>query len=52
MADKQHIHNMIDNLINKKGEEAQIDWHQYAKEKFKEILDTNNNESKKPTEKQ
>lgn len=49
MADKQHLNNMLDNLINKKGEEAQIDFHQYAKEKFKEIL---NNAPSKQTPKE
>lgn len=50
MADKQKLHDMIDNLINKKGEEAQIDFHQFAKEKFREILnvDTKPNQPVKP----
>ena len=39
MADKQHLYNMVDKLINKKGDDAaRVDFHSYAREKMKELV--------------
>lgn len=38
MADKQKLHDMLDALTDKKGEEAQVSFHGYAQEKMKELI--------------
>ena len=38
MADKEKLNNMLDNLINDKGEQAQVDFHDYLGGKMKEVL--------------
>lgn len=52
MADKQHLYNMVDNFINKKNDEAQIDFHNFAKEKMRELLQDKQQEDKKNSEKE
>lgn len=38
MADKLKINDMLDSLLNDKGEEAQVAFHAYAKEKMQDVL--------------
>lgn len=38
MADKDKLRNMLDNLINDKGEQAQVDFHDYLGDKMKDTL--------------
>lgn len=40
MADKEKLRDMLDNLINDKGEQAQVDFHDYLGDKMKEVLGT------------
>lgn len=48
MADKEKLRDMLDNLIDDKSEQAQVDFHDYLGDKMKEVLDddtdTNNEE--------
>ena len=37
MADTDKIRNMLDNLINDKAEQAQVDFHDYLQGKMKEV---------------
>lgn len=47
MADKQHLYDMVDKLINKKGDDAaRVDFHSYAREKMKEIIEKTRDEQK------
>ena len=38
MADKEKLKNMLDNLINDKSEQAQVDFHDYLGDKMKDTL--------------
>lgn len=38
MADKEKLRNMLDNLINDKSEQAQVDFHDYLGDKMKDTL--------------
>jgi hypothetical protein len=38
MADKDKLRNMLDNLINDKSEQAQVDFHDYLGPKMKDTL--------------
>jgi hypothetical protein len=38
MADKEKLNDMLDSLIDKKDEEAQIHFHNYLEDKMKEVL--------------
>ena len=39
MADKEKIRDMLDNFIADKGEQAQVDFHDYLAPKMQEIMD-------------
>jgi hypothetical protein len=41
MSDKTQLQGMLDNLINDKAEEAQINFHQYLQDKMKDVLSDN-----------
>lgn len=45
MAEKDKINDMVDNLINQKPEQAQVDFHDYVTTKIKEITGQTNNDS-------
>lgn len=38
MADKEKLRDMLDNLIDDKGEQAQVDFHDFLGGKMKEVL--------------
>ena len=38
MADKEKLRNMLDNLIDDKSEQAQVDFHDYLGDKMKDTL--------------
>lgn len=38
MAETEKLRNMIDSLINDNGQQAQTDFHDYTKEKIKELI--------------
>lgn len=39
MANKQYLYDMVDKIINKKGDDAaRVDFHSFAKEKMRELL--------------
>ena len=38
MADKDKLNDMVDNLIDKKPEQAQVDFHEYLQTKMQEIV--------------
>ena len=38
MADKEKLKNMLDNIINDKSEQAQVDFHDYLGDKMKDTL--------------
>lgn len=40
MADKELLKNVIDSIVNDKGEEAEINFHKYLPGKMREILGT------------
>jgi hypothetical protein len=40
MSDKDRLQNMLDNLINQKPEQAQVDFHDYLQGKMQEVLGT------------
>jgi len=50
MADTEKLGKMLDNLINNKDADAEIDFHDFAQEKMKELIhgtdDKNNNGNK------
>jgi len=39
MADTDKLRDMLDNLIDDKSEQAQVDFHDYLGDKMKEVLD-------------
>jgi len=49
MADKKNISDMMDALLDDKGEEARVAFHTYAKEKMQEVIHGENSEE--PTNK-
>ena len=38
MADTDKLNDMVDNLIDKKPEQAQVDFHEYLQTKMQEIV--------------
>lgn len=38
MADTEHLRSMVDNLVADKPEQAQVDFHQYMRDKVREQL--------------
>ena len=38
MADTERLRAMLDNIIDDKGEEAQVDFHAYLQDKMQDIL--------------
>lgn len=38
MADRDKLQNMLDNLINDKSEQAQVDFHDFLQSKMKEVV--------------
>lgn len=38
MADTERLRAMLDNIIDDKGEEAQVDFHAYLQDKMQEVL--------------
>lgn len=40
MSDQDKLQNMLDNLINQKPEQAQVDFHDYLQGKMQEVLGT------------
>ena len=41
MSDKEQLRNMLDNLINNKAEDAQVNFHSYLQGKMQEVIGTN-----------
>ena len=37
MADREKLQNMLDNLINQKAEQAQVNFHDYLQSKMQEV---------------
>ena len=50
MANVDKIRNMLDNLINDKAEQAQIDFHEYLQGKMKEVSGIVNDEAPQQNE--
>lgn len=40
MSDKEQLRNMLDNIINDKAEDAQVNFHSYLQGKMQEVLGT------------
>jgi hypothetical protein len=40
MSDKDKLQNMLDNLINQKPEQAQVDFHDYLQGKMQDVMGT------------
>ena len=38
MADTERLRAMLDNIIDDKGEEAQVDFHAYLQDKMQDVL--------------
>lgn len=38
MSDKENLKNMLDNLINDKAEDAQVNFHSYLQSKMQDVL--------------
>jgi hypothetical protein len=38
MADRDKLHNMLDNIIDNKGEQAQVNFHDYLNDKMREVV--------------
>lgn len=38
MADKEALNKMLDNLVNDKGEQAQVHFHDYLQGKMQEVI--------------
>lgn len=38
MADKAKLNDMVDNMIGQSPEQAQIDFHEYLKTKFSDVI--------------
>jgi len=52
MAEKTKLHDMLDNIINDKNEQAQVDFHNYVADKMKEIIHPNSEQEENNNNKQ